>query len=252
MTIRIARWSGPRNISTAMMRSFGARPDTAVSDEPFYGAYLKLTGEPHPMSAEIVAAMDCDFGSVLRSVSGTAPGGEAVWYQKHMAHHMVGGVGIEDMPGHRHAFLIRTPERVAASYAAKNELTRPEVLGYSILRRYFEFEAERLGAAPAVIDADDVLRDPAGTLQALCAALDIPWTDAMLSWERGPHAQDGVWGAHWYHSVNASTSFARPPTSMPELAPEHEAIAEACRPDYEALYRYRLTPTGSEAGAVAS
>ncbi|WP_268880635.1 sulfotransferase-like domain-containing protein [Jiella pelagia] len=240
MTIRIAMWSGPRNISTAMMRSFGARPDTAVSDEPFFGAYLKLTGAPHPMSAETIASMDCDFGSVLGAVSGEAPGGEAIWYQKHMAHHMVGDVGIGDMPEHRHAFLIRTPERVAASYAAKNELSQPEVLGYGILRRYFEAEAERLGKAPAVIDADDVLQDPAGTLEALCSALGIPWSEAMLSWKKGPHRQDGVWGAHWYQSVNASTTFAPPPKTMPTLTPEHQAIAEACRADYQKLHRYRL------------
>lgn len=241
MTIRIAMWSGPRNISTAMMRSFGARPDTDVSDEPFFGAYLKTSGAPHPMSAETMASMDCDFVSVLAAVSGEAPGGKPIWYQKHMAHHMVGGVSVDDMPGHRHAFLIRTPERVAASYAAKNELDRPELLGYGVLRRYFETEAERLGKAPAVVDADDVLQDPAATLAALCAALDIPWNETMLAWERGPHPEDGVWGAHWYHSVNASTTFAPPPATMPALEPEHQAIAEACRADYEALRQYRLT-----------
>lgn len=239
MTVRIAMWSGPRNISTAMMRSFGARPDAAVSDEPFFGAYLKLTGAPHPMSAETMACMDCDYRSVLAAISGPVPGGAGVWYQKHMAHHMVSDVGIADMPGHRHAFLIRTPERVAASYAAKNALDRPELLGYGILRRYFEWEAERLGRAPAVIDADDVLARPAETLQALCEALEIPWSEAMLSWEKGPHPEDGVWGAHWYASVNQSTTFAPPPTAMPRLSPAHQAIVDACRTDYEALHRYR-------------
>ena len=141
--VRIAMWSGPRNISTAMMRSFGARADCAVSDEPFYGAFLKETGEPHPMAAETIADMDCDWNSVIATQSGAIPGGKSVWYQKHMPHHMVGPVGIGDFPRHRHAFLIRAPERVVASYAAKNELRRPELLGFAQLRDYFEVEAER-------------------------------------------------------------------------------------------------------------
>ncbi|MEM8827079.1 MAG: HAD family hydrolase, partial [Pseudomonadota bacterium] len=129
MTIRIAMWSGPRNISTAMMRSFGARPDTSVSDEPFYGAFLKASGEAQPLAAETMAAMDCDFASVRDALCGPAPGSLPVWYQKHMPHHMIGDIGIEDFPDHRHAFLIRAPERVVASYAAKNDLRAPELLG---------------------------------------------------------------------------------------------------------------------------
>lgn len=241
MTIRIAMWSGPRNISTAMMRSFGARPDTTVSDEPFYGAFLKASGEEQPMATETMAAMDCDFASVLETISGPAPDGASVWYQKHMPHHMVGGVSIEDMPDHRHAFLIRAPERVVASYAAKNELREPELLGYSRQRRYFDWAAEPSGRTPPVIDADDVLANPAGVLQKLCAALGIDWTPAMLSWKRGPHAEDGVWGEHWYEKVNASTGFAPPPGALPDLHGAHAAAAAACRPDYEALAAHRIT-----------
>jgi hypothetical protein len=138
-------WSGPRNISTAMMRSFGSRGDCAVTDEPFYGAFLKATGEPQPMAGETIAAMDCDWSSVAETMSGPVPGGKAVWYQKHMPHHMVGPLAIGDFPDHAHAFLIRAPERVVASYAAKNELRGPELLGYAKLRAYFESEAERTG-----------------------------------------------------------------------------------------------------------
>jgi len=240
MTIRIAMWSGPRNISTAMMRSFGARLDTAVSDEPFFGAFLKESGERQPMADETIAAVDCDWQSVLKTMRGPAPGGQPIWYQKHMPHHMIGPVSIEDMPEHRHAFLIRRPERVVASYAAKNELRRPELLGYARMRRYFEAEAERTGRTPPVIDADDVLADPAGLLSALCGALDILWTEAMLTWKKGPHPEDGVWGAHWYARVNDSTTFADPPGRVPELSPDHQAVADACREDYEALHALRL------------
>ena len=223
MSVRIAMWSGPRNISTAMMRSFGARGDCAVSDEPFYGAFLKATGEPHPMAAETIADMDCDWHSVLATQSGPVPGGKPVWYQKHMPHHMVGPVDITDMPDHTHAFLIRAPERVVASY-----------------RNYFEREADRSGKAPPVIDSDAILADPAGQLEALCKALGIAWDRAMLSWEKGPHEEDGVWGTHWYDKVNASTGFGPPRDGLPELDGAYATTADACRDDYEFMAQYAI------------
>jgi len=241
MTIRIAMWSGPRNISTAMMRSFSSRADCAVSDEPFYGAFLKATGEPHPMAEETIASMDCDWSSVLAAQSGDARGGEPIWYQKHMPHHMVGPVGIADMPGHRHAFLIRSPERVVASYRAKNELRRPEMLGFEQLRRYFEYEAERTGSIPPVVDSDAILADPPGVLEKLCLALGIDWDPAMLRWDAGPHPEDGVWGAHWYDRVNDSTGFGHPPGPAPVLDDAYREVADACRADYEALRHHAIT-----------
>ncbi|MBC7987910.1 MAG: sulfotransferase [Sphingomonadaceae bacterium] len=239
MTVRIAMWSGPRNISTAMMRGFGSRPDCAVTDEPFYGAFLKATGEAQPMAAESIASMDCDWASVAEAMNGPAPGGKPIWYQKHMPHHMVGPVAIDDFPDHRHAFLIRDPGAVVASYAAKNDLRSPERLGYAGLLAYFEREADRLGHAPPVIDSADVLADPEGMLRALCAALDIPWDPAMLVWEPGPRDTDGIWGRHWYAAVERSTGFA-PPSAPPALAPDAQRIADACHADYEALARHRL------------
>ncbi|MEZ5682429.1 MAG: HAD family hydrolase [Erythrobacter sp.] len=241
MTIRIAMWSGPRNISTAMMRSFGSRADCAVSDEPFYGAFLKATGEPHPLAQETIEDMDCDWRSVLDTQSGPAPDEQPVWYQKHMPHHMVGPVSIEDMPGHRHAFLIRAPERVVESYRKKNELRRPEMLGFAQVRRYFDFERKRTGAIPPVVDSDDILRDPEGVLRRLCTALGIKWDPAMMSWKKGPLPEDGVWGAHWYDRVNASTGFGGTAEALPKLEAEFAEVAQACRADYEALAKYCIT-----------
>ncbi|MHA7818352.1 MAG: sulfotransferase-like domain-containing protein [Erythrobacter sp.] len=240
MTVRIAMWSGPRNISTAMMRSFGARADCAVSDEPFYGAFLNETGEPHPMAAETIADMDCDWRSILATQSSKVPDGKPVWYQKHMPHHMVGPVDIADMPDHAHAFLIRAPERVVASYRDKNELRSPGMLGFAQVRDYFEREADRIGKVPPVIDSDAILNNPEGQLQALCEALDIVWDPAMLSWKTGPHPDDGVWGAHWYDKVNASTGFGPPRGGAQQLDGAYADVADACRGDYEYMLQYAI------------
>jgi len=244
--IRIAMWSGPRNISTAMMRSFGSRSDCAVSDEPFYGAFLKASGELHPLATETIVDMDCDWASVLAAQSGSIHGGKAIWYQKHMPHHMVGSVTIADMPDHTHAFLIRAPERVVASYRAKNELRRAEMLGFAQLRYYFDIEADRSGSTPIVVDSDAILVDPAGILKALCEKLDIGWDPAMLSWEKGPHPEDGIWGAHWYDKVNASTGFGKLSGSLPELEGEYLKVSDECQEDYAFLAKHAIDTVGSD------
>ena len=233
-------WSGPRNLSTAMMRSFGSRADTYVSDEPFYGAYLKATGDPQVMADAVIAAMDCDWASVARTMTGPSPTGAPIWYQKHMAHHMVGEIAHDDLPGLRHAFLIRDPARVVASYAAKRVAIRPEHLGTARQIEYFDREADRLGHAPPVIDSADVLRDPAGTLQLLCAALGITWDPAMLRWERGLRDTDGLWATHWYDAVADSDCFGPPDDRPIALGPDEQAVANACRPDYDYLSRFAL------------
>jgi hypothetical protein len=237
MTIRIAMWSGPRNISTAMMRSFSSRADCAVTDEPFYGAYLKQTGEPHAMADEIIADMDCDWHSVARSMSGPVPDNKTIWYQKHMSHHMEGPVGVDDLPDHNHAFLIRDPALMVASYRHKNELVGARQLGFERLVEYHDRVSARLGRPAPVIDGNAVLADPSGKLQALCAAIGIDWAPAMLCWQKGAHPADGIWGSHWYNAVMASEGFG-PPTMPSELSASEQSIADQCRTNYEALLRY--------------
>lgn len=240
MILRIAMWSGPRNISTAMMRSFGARVDTVVSDEPFYGAFLKTSGAPHPMAAEVIADMDCDWSSVAATLSGDTPGGQSIWYQKHMTHHMVGPVQPDDLHGVTHAFLIRDPARMIASYLAKRELVAADELGLRTQREFFDRQADRLGHAPPVIDSGDVLRDPAGTLSRLCAALGIAWDAAMLRWPAGRRATDGIWASHWYNRVEASTGFDAPEDKPVDLPPETRPILGECQPHYDYLRHFAL------------
>ena len=242
MTTRIAMWSGPRNLSTAMMRSFGSRPDTFVSDEPFYGCFLKSSGADHPMRDEVVEAMDCDWHSVMDALGSDPPDGSPIWYQKHMWHHMTGPIGYDDFAGFTHAFLIRDPERMIASYLRKRETARFEDFGLERQADFFGREADRLGHAPPVIDAHDVLMDPQSVLTKLCGALGIAWDMAMLSWLPGRRDTDGPWASHWYGAVEASTGFGPPEMDDRELSEDAQQLADRCRPYYERLAAHRIRP----------
>ena len=240
--IRIAMWSGPRNISTAMMRSFEARGDTAVVDEPFYAAYLHRTGLDHPMREAVIASQSLDPRAVETLLLGPVPGAKPVWYQKHMTLHMLPGFGLDWMNRVRNAFLIRHPRAVLASYALKRASVTASDIGFVQQRELFEREADRLGAAPPVIDAADVLESPAATLERLCAALGISYVPSMLHWTAGRRATDGVWAPAWYLSVERSTGFdARGPRLDEPLPPRLQALADEAEPHYEALRSHRIT-----------
>jgi len=239
--IRIAMWSGPRNLSTALMRSFGNRPDCAVSDEPFYAAYLMLSGDDHPMRDAVLKSQPTDWRVVAESLTGPAPGGAKLWYQKHMTHHMLPEIGREWMRACRHAFLIRHPARVLASYANKRESVELGDIGFAEQATLFDEAAAIAGAAPPVVDADALLVDPPGVLAKLCEALSIPFSETMLSWPAGPRASDGVWAPHWYDAVSASTGFgaARPPPALSD--PYLKRLEEKAIPIYERLATHLLT-----------
>lgn len=223
-----------------MMRSFGSRSDTFVSDEPFYGCFLKTTGANHPMREETIAVMDCEWRSVAAVLRGLVPDGSPLWYQKHMWHHMVGPIGYDDFEGFVHAFLIRPPERMIASYLRKRETAHFEDFGLERQAEFFEREADRLGQAPPVVDANDVLANPAAVLSNLCLALGISWDPGMLSWAPGRRLTDGPWAPHWYGAVERSTGFGSPEPATVDLADDARLLADRCRPYYERLAAHRI------------
>lgn len=231
-------WSGPRNLSTAMMRSFGARGDCVCVDEPFYAHYLLATGLPHPMRHEVIASQPGDWREVLPALT-TAPVAAPMQYQKHMVQHMLPGMDLGWTDAVINVFLIREPERVAASFAAKRGLPDPAELGFQRQWDLWQHMAAR-GPAPVVIDSADIRRDPARALAALCHAIGIGWTPAMLSWAPGPHPEDGVWGAVWYDAVNRSTGFGGAEGPLPRLNGALAGLAQALRPAYEAIAAHRL------------
>jgi hypothetical protein len=242
MSVRIAMWSGPRNISTAMMRSFENRSDTVVVDEPFYAAFLAETGADHPMRDEVLASQPTRWRDVANALSGPTPTGAVVWYQKHMTHHMLPDFGLDWANGCRNAFLIRAPEAVLASYTLKRENVTLADIGVERQRELFERECDRIGAAPPVIDSADVLADPRATLGKLCAALGIEFSDRMLSWPAGKRESDGVWAPAWYDTVERSTEFGPPraPAEIKNIGDNLRRIADAARPHYERLAAFRL------------
>ena len=241
MSVRVAMWSGPRNLSTALMRSWGSRADTAVTDEPLYGVYLAATGKAHPGRDAVLASLPTDWRAVAATLTGPAPNGADIWYQKHMAHHLVPEVGRDwvDLE-FRHAFLIRDP---AAMIASLDRVTPGPSLEDTGLPQQFELYErvwQRDGAAPPVLDSADLLRDPPGVLRALCARLGVPFDPAMLSWAPGPRATDGVWAEHWYGSVERSTGFGPPPTVPTDLPDRLVPLLERCQPLYDTLAAHRL------------
>jgi hypothetical protein len=240
-------WSGPRNISTAMMRSFGNRRDTAVIDEPFYAAYLAGTSIQHPLREESLSSQPTDWRDVVKIILGPAPGDRPIFYQKHMTHHMRPEFDREWIARCRNAFLIRAPEDVLASYTQKRSDVALEDIGFVQQREIFEQEAERLGHAPPVIEGADVLANPGEVLSALCAALEIPFTEQMLHWPPGRHATDGAWAPAWYDAVERSTGFAAPrrPVAFKDLRDDLKPIAAAARPHYDRLAQFRLGDTTS-------
>ncbi|MEM7422335.1 MAG: HAD family hydrolase [Pseudomonadota bacterium] len=240
MTVRIAMWSGPRNISTAMMRSWDTRGDCTVVDEPFYAAYLAATGLDHPMRTEILASQQTDWSAVSDAC---ARGGDApITYQKHMCQHMIPDAPLDWMASARHAFLIRPPGEVAVSFGEKWDGFGPEDLGFRRQAELFERAAALAGKPPPVVEARDVLTDPEGMLRALCAALDVPLDPAMLSWAPGRRETDGVWATHWYGAVERSTGFGAPRPAAP-VPQELQDIVGACQPHYQQMWDYRLRPT---------
>lgn len=238
--IRIAMWSGPRNLSTAMMYSFAARGDCTVWDEPFYAAYLAATGLDHPMRAEVIAAGETDPARVAAACLGPIPQEQSLFYQKHMTHHMLPGFDRGFLRGLANVFLIRHPARVISSYAKKREAPTLDDLGFRQQAELFDEVADGLGAAPMVIDSADIRTDPRQALGRLCAGLGIAFTDRMLHWPAGPRPFDGAWAPHWYGAVHRSTEFEAaegPPSDLPD---GYAQLADQALPHYRRLAAFRL------------
>jgi len=232
-------WSGPRNISTAMMRSWENRPDTQVIDEPFYAHYLKETGIDHPGRAEVIASQSTDWREVAQQIS-EAPIGAEVYFQKHMTLHMLPKMELGWAKSLRHYFLIRDPLFVVNSYVHQRPHVNSDDIGVKRQLSLFQELRELTGQPIPILDAKDVLSQPRPMMEELCVRLEIPFYEEMLQWPAGPRESDGCWAKHWYHAVEASTGFAPFKAPVIEVTPEQRAVAEDSRAAYLELHRQRL------------
>jgi len=239
-SLRLAMWSGPRNISTAMMRSWGNRDDTAVIDEPLYAHYLSVTRKPHPGRDEVIAAGESDWRKVVGQLAGPIPRGKRIYYQKHMTHHLLPEMEQKWLGGLTNCFLIRHPREVLASYSKVIETPELEDLGFTQQLEIFQFVRKQTGAIPPILDAADVLHNPRRMLGLLCEALGVEFQESMLTWPQGPRPTDGVWAKYWYVEVEKSTGFRPYQPKQIDLPERLEALYAECLEDYELLYSQRL------------
>ena len=239
--VRIAMWSGPRNISTAMMRSWGNRPDTVVCDEPFYAHYLQATGRDHPGVAEVIASGETDWRKVVAQLSGDAPGGKRIFYQKQMTHHLLPEIERAWLGAMKNCFLLRDPAEVIVSYLKKNNDATLEDIGFVQQAEIFDWVRAHTSGIPPVVDAHDVLEDPDKILRLLCGAVGVEFMEEMLSWPAGLRETDGIWAKHWYGEVATSTGFRKPtPRESSEVPARLREIHDRSRECYDRLYEYRL------------
>ncbi|GAB4433373.1 MAG: branched chain amino acid aminotransferase [Anaerolineae bacterium] len=234
--VRISLWTGPRNVSTALMYSFAQRADTRVFDEPHYGHYLRVTGLDHPVAAEVMTAMECDGDRVTATVI-LADHDRPVSFFKNMTHHML-ELDLGFLEQTVNVLLTRDPVEMLPSLA--RGLGRPPTqqdTGYraqaELLQRLLA-----LGQTPPVLESRELLLDPPGVLSQLCRRIGIPFDEAMLGWPPGPKPYDGVWASHWYHNVHQSTGFDpyRPKTTP---FPNHlRPLLEECQGYYDQLQPY--------------
>jgi hypothetical protein len=238
--IRIAMWSGPRNISTAMMRAWASRRDTAVVDEPFYAYYLKATGKQHPSADEVISAGETDWRKVVAQLTGPILNGKRIFFQKQLTHHLLPEVDRQWLGVVTNCFLIRDPREVIASYVKKREDPTLEDLGFGQQMEIFDFVRARTNVIPPVVDAKDVLENPERMLRLLCDAVGVEFTQSMLSWPPGFRETDGIWAKHWYGEVARSTSFRPYRSKHAEIPVRLREVLERSRECYERLYEYRL------------
>lgn len=238
---RIAMWSGPRNISTALMRSWENRADTMVIDEPLYGPYLFQTGKKHPMSAEIISNQGKHYEPIIKElVSCKFPKDISIYYQKHMAHHILPDTDLAWIHKMDNAILLRHPDEVLSSYLEKYPKATPEDLGFPQLLRILKLIMKQHGTPPPVFESKNILINPERMLGLMCTHFNVPFDKDMLNWPKGYRDSDGVWAPHWYNNVIQSTGFGKYTPKNISLTPDEKKVAEKCMPYYLELLKFSV------------
>ena len=238
---RISMWSGPRNISTALMRSFENRFDTTVIDEPFYSFFLKNTGIKHPIYKEVIEKYDSSWDNIANTLMGPIPNNKNIWYQKLMTHHWVDNQALDWTINTINCFLIRNPKQVILSYLKIYEDVTLELIGLPQQIHIFNYIIEQTNKIPIVISSEDILKNPKLMLQKLCNLLEIPFLDQMLEWPIGTRDSDGIWGKYWYKNVVETSSFSKSSEKNDELPKQFSSLLDECNTYYKQIKKYKVT-----------
>ena len=235
--MQLAVWSGPRNISTALMYSFAQREDFFAIDEPFYAAYLAATGLDHPMREEVIASQPKDPNVVIRTLTQPSCDGAAHMYQKHMTQHMIDAIPRVWMKSVTNVFLLRHPARVISSFSKKYENPTLHDIGFQKQIELFRFLLDA-GHTPVMVNSYDIIRFPEKTLKKLCSHLSLDFDPVMLCWDTGGSGYDGVWAKHWYGAVHRSSGFSEPEGTLPDLPEKFQSLQKSALGDYEEMMEY--------------
>jgi hypothetical protein len=237
---RIAMWSGPRNISTALMRSFENRSDTTVIDEPFYAYFLNETGIKHPIYKEVIQNYDTSWDNISNTLTGPIPNGKSIWYQKLMTHHWIENAPLDWLEKNHNCFLIRNPKQVIISYLKIHNDITPELIGLPQQLHIFNTVVKKTSKIPVVISSEDILENPKLMLNRLCDLLDIPFSDQMLQWPKGKRKSDGIWGEYWYKNVVKTTSFNKSLNQNEKIPDRFLNLLEECISYYKQMEKYKI------------
>ena len=237
---RLSMWSGPRNISTALMRSFENRDDTAVIDEPFYSFFLKNTAIKHPIYKEVIEKYDSSWNNIADTLIGPIPNNKDIWYQKLMTHHWADNQPLDWTINTINCFLIRNPKNVILSYLKIHEEVTPELIGLPQQIHIFNYVVEQTDKIPIVISSEDLLKNPKLMLQKLCNLLDIPFSEQMLSWPVGIRDSDGIWGKYWYKNVIKTSSFTKPLEKNEKFPEKFSILLDECNVYYNQIAKYKI------------
>jgi hypothetical protein len=239
MVLRLNCWSGPRNVSTALMYSFRQRADTTVVDEPLYGHYLRVTGRGHPGADDIMAAVETSGDRVVAETILGAYDTPVVFF-KQMAHHLV-NLDLAFLGQCRNMLLVRDPREMLPSLAVQLPDANLNDTGLAWQVELAESIVDA-GDTPIVLDSRVLLTDPEAALTELCSRLGLAFDPAVLSWPAGPIREDGVWARYWYENVHKSTGFAPYEPQRRDLPSELQPVLDAAIPLYDTLMTWAIPP----------
>ena len=233
----ICLWSCPRNISTALMYSFGNREDTEIYDEALYAYYLHKTGIKHPGYNEIINNMEIDCKKIINEIILSPK--KNINFHKLMTHFLI-DIDLDFLKKVSNVIFIRDPKEIINSYIKVIPNPTIEDIG---IKQQFKLYNHLLESnnIPLVLDSSILLKNPKKILTVLCNKLDISYSNKMLKWSKGPKKADGIWAKYWYKNVHKSSGFNNYEIKNIKLNSKNKKLAQDCEKYYNFLFSKSIT-----------